>query len=300
MRSRDGFTLFEISIVLVIIGLIVGGVLVGRDLISAAGVRAQISQIEKYRLAASTFRTKYGYLPGDLPEPEASHFGFSRSAIVPYFLPNGNGLVEGWQCGLESGLAWADLGNAKMIDGSFSNTDFVGNGLGGFWGPIVDSYLPKTKVRNNIGHVYIWSGNFNSVGEMLSIGGSGEGAGSFGNYFAIAYLGGMCTTDRMGGDGVLLTVQQAHRIDQKIDDGLPQYGQVLAFSQAGWANAYGTYGGEWNTVNFGPAVQGDTGWFSPTDSFAACYDSTQGFPEKYSTTVNNGNNINCWLSFKFQ
>jgi prepilin-type N-terminal cleavage/methylation domain-containing protein len=42
-----GFTLIEISIVLVIIGLIVGGVLVGHDLIRAAGVRATISQVEK-------------------------------------------------------------------------------------------------------------------------------------------------------------------------------------------------------------------------------------------------------------
>ena len=38
-----GFTLIELSIVLVIIGLLVGGVLVGQDLIRAAGVRAQIS-----------------------------------------------------------------------------------------------------------------------------------------------------------------------------------------------------------------------------------------------------------------
>jgi prepilin-type N-terminal cleavage/methylation domain-containing protein len=43
-----GFTLIELSIVLVIIGLIVGGVLVGQDLVKAAGVRATISQIEKF------------------------------------------------------------------------------------------------------------------------------------------------------------------------------------------------------------------------------------------------------------
>lgn len=47
MKNQSGFTLIELSIVLVIIGLIVGGVLVGRDLIKAAEVRAQVSQIEK-------------------------------------------------------------------------------------------------------------------------------------------------------------------------------------------------------------------------------------------------------------
>lgn len=49
-----GFTLVELSIVLVIIGLVVDGVLVGQDLFCAAAVRATISQIEKYNTAANT------------------------------------------------------------------------------------------------------------------------------------------------------------------------------------------------------------------------------------------------------
>jgi len=61
--EHSGFTLIELSIVLVIIGLIVGGVLVGRDLISAASVRAQITQIEKYQQAVNAFRDKYGGVP---------------------------------------------------------------------------------------------------------------------------------------------------------------------------------------------------------------------------------------------
>lgn len=57
------FTLFELSIALVIIGLIVCGVLVGQGLIRAPGVRAAITQIEKYNTAVNTFVGKYGYLP---------------------------------------------------------------------------------------------------------------------------------------------------------------------------------------------------------------------------------------------
>lgn len=63
--AARGFTIFEISIVLVIIGLITGGILLGRDLIVAAQVRAQASQLEKYNAATNTFRNKYGCLPGD-------------------------------------------------------------------------------------------------------------------------------------------------------------------------------------------------------------------------------------------
>jgi prepilin-type N-terminal cleavage/methylation domain-containing protein len=91
---KKGFTLIELSIVMVIIGLIIGGVVVGRDLISAAGVRAQISQIEKYQAAVNTFRGKYGYLPGDIPNPVASQYGFySRGTNTGQ--GDGNGLIEG-------------------------------------------------------------------------------------------------------------------------------------------------------------------------------------------------------------
>ncbi|MGH9519815.1 MAG: type II secretion system protein, partial [Terriglobales bacterium] len=73
--AQRGFTLIEMAIVLVIIGLIVGSVLAGQDLIRAAEVRATISQIEKYQTAVNTFYGKYGALPGDIKDPEASMFG---------------------------------------------------------------------------------------------------------------------------------------------------------------------------------------------------------------------------------
>ena len=66
--------LSSFSIVLVIIGLIVGGVLVGQDLIQAAAVRATISQIEKFNTAAHAFQLKYSCLPGDCAT--AGNFGF--------------------------------------------------------------------------------------------------------------------------------------------------------------------------------------------------------------------------------
>src|SRR5665213_102158 len=93
--GRAGFTLVELSIVLVIIGLIVGGVLVGRDLINAAAMRSQISQIEKYNTAVNTFRGKYGGLPGDLNAASAAQFGFmARSGATG--LGNGDGIIQGY------------------------------------------------------------------------------------------------------------------------------------------------------------------------------------------------------------
>lgn len=55
---QSAFTLIELSIALVIIGLIVGGVLVGQDLIKAAELRQQAVQINNLNTAVTTFRLK--------------------------------------------------------------------------------------------------------------------------------------------------------------------------------------------------------------------------------------------------
>lgn len=64
---RHGFTLIELSIVivLVIIGLLVGAVLVGKDLIRAAELRSIASDKEIFRTAVYSFTTKYNAVPGD-------------------------------------------------------------------------------------------------------------------------------------------------------------------------------------------------------------------------------------------
>src|ERR1700730_14283222 len=64
-HSQESFTLIELSVVLVISGLIVGGVLVGKELIDQATARKVISDIEKFKTAVYTFEGKYNCLPGD-------------------------------------------------------------------------------------------------------------------------------------------------------------------------------------------------------------------------------------------
>jgi prepilin-type N-terminal cleavage/methylation domain-containing protein len=84
-NTTGGFTLVELSIVLVIIGLIVGGILVGRDLIRASEVRSSVSQLEKLDTAVNAFRLKYEALPGDISAEQAAAFGMAVRAgtLVP-------------------------------------------------------------------------------------------------------------------------------------------------------------------------------------------------------------------------
>src|SRR5436305_84684 len=95
-NRQFGFTLIELAIVLVIIGLVVGGVLVGRDLIATSQLRATMTQVEKYNTAVKTFRTKYNALPGDMKAADAANFGLFQLAESPAFSKgDGNGLIAG-------------------------------------------------------------------------------------------------------------------------------------------------------------------------------------------------------------
>jgi prepilin-type N-terminal cleavage/methylation domain-containing protein len=64
-NHRNGFTLIEVAIVLVIIGLLLGGILKGQELITGARVRNLISQQDGIKAAFFGFQDRYRALPGD-------------------------------------------------------------------------------------------------------------------------------------------------------------------------------------------------------------------------------------------
>jgi prepilin-type N-terminal cleavage/methylation domain-containing protein len=296
----SGFTLIEMSIVLVIIGLIVGGVLVGQDLIRAAYIRAQVSQIEKYNTAVNTFRGKYGALPGDLNAMTAGTYGFApRGPLAGE--GDGNGVIQGNHSGLAAGVMqsngetvmfWSDLTyangmNLGMIEGNFSLAAANNNTISTIPMTALDEYFPTAKIGSN--HVMVWSGGWAWLTNV---------AGDSTNYFTIVPTSGpLDFAEPWGGAGV--TVIQAYNIDKKTDDGLPQSGSVTAISPnfgTLWAGGAGAY----DPTTEGPVVAGDG--VSTTPSPSTCYDNgpNSGATEQYSITTNGGAGVNCTLSFRFQ
>jgi prepilin-type N-terminal cleavage/methylation domain-containing protein len=91
MRStvfRDkGFTLVELAIVITIIGLLIGGVLKGQEMIQNARITATIAQVDSFRAATHTFRDRFDNLPGDMPVARTRLPGCSDAS----FCYNGNG-----------------------------------------------------------------------------------------------------------------------------------------------------------------------------------------------------------------
>lgn len=69
--SEQGFTLVELAIVMVIIGILIGGILKGQELIANARISGTVGQLKGLGAAMNTFQDKYGVLPGLMPDATA-------------------------------------------------------------------------------------------------------------------------------------------------------------------------------------------------------------------------------------
>ena len=67
MKNQNGFTLIELSMVVAIIALLLGGILGAQSLIGSAKAKDVIAIVEDLRAATAMFKKRYGYFPGDLP-----------------------------------------------------------------------------------------------------------------------------------------------------------------------------------------------------------------------------------------
>jgi prepilin-type N-terminal cleavage/methylation domain-containing protein len=161
MSKQQGFTLVEIVIVAVIVGLLLGSVIKGQELVTNAKVKNVEANFNSLAQAIYTYQERYNALPGDDGNAK-NRFGISSTATVT---PNGKiggnykEATSGSTAG-ESGLAWQHLRAAGLIEGS--PTDFVGpmNAFGGrigigmnsVWMPWV--FIGFTNIPNHIGIIF--------------------------------------------------------------------------------------------------------------------------------------------------
>jgi prepilin-type N-terminal cleavage/methylation domain-containing protein len=240
IHSQKGFTLIEMSIVLVIIGLIVGGVLVGQELIRSATLKTVITDEQKYVTAVNTFRTKYNELPGDMVDA-TTYWGTDPNGCpqnVSYTAPqtttcngNGNGLIEDAQIPgisltmFEDFRAWQQLSDAGLVAGSFTGT----SGPSELSDTVPGLNVPSSKIANA---GFEWT---------VFASGSGIPATFWNAQYSSQYLLFGSSVNSGGGydsggnilDHGVLSPTDAQAIDLKIDDGLPFSGNVLGSGYAG-------------------------------------------------------------------
>ncbi|HSS46365.1 MAG TPA: prepilin-type N-terminal cleavage/methylation domain-containing protein [Burkholderiales bacterium] len=116
-HRQSGFTLIEIAIVLVIIGLLLGGVLKGQELITSARVRNLISQQNGIKAAFFGFQDRFRAFPGDYAQATVNISGVSTS-VCGGGNGNGNGRIEFTNS--ENILAWEHLSKAGFINGTYT------------------------------------------------------------------------------------------------------------------------------------------------------------------------------------
>ena len=221
MTSRNGFSLVELSIVLVILGLLTGGIIGGMSLIKAAELRSVAKELNQFQMAISVFQDEYRALPGDMDNAHR-YWGLLPGATEGGTCPN-TGSADALTCngdddgivefGGESRHVWKHLANANLIQGHYSGK-YEADQMPGITGP-------KSGYDNGMwgwGSSY-WISNLGQTSENPLILGKPGYPGIEGTV-----------------DSPLLSTSHAFNIDSKMDDSLPENGKVQAFDVSGAGN----------------------------------------------------------------
>ena len=114
-RRQEGFTLVEIAIVLMMIGLLLGGIIKGQELINSARVRNLADMNAGVQAAYYGFIDRYRRVPGDMTAAAAaSAIGDSTITVGG----NANGRVDAADWGEASAL-WVHLTRAGLLQGNY-------------------------------------------------------------------------------------------------------------------------------------------------------------------------------------
>ncbi len=201
----------ELSIVIVVIGLLAAATMVGRDLLVSAQLKALISEIESHKIAVDNFQTQYENLPGDMPNA-TSFWTTAQNSGVAVKNGNGDGNIGANKLDYtEPYYAWNHLTLSKFVPGTFSGVSAVRATVG--------VNIPTSKYMDRIGfglnyYNSPW-GYVNALGHYF-----------VGNFIFIGVTI-VATSVNFPGDSAF-TPSDAYYIDSKIDDGFPDSGGVMA------------------------------------------------------------------------
>jgi prepilin-type N-terminal cleavage/methylation domain-containing protein len=224
--AQAGFTLVELAIVLLIVGLLISGILKGQELIQNSRMTATIQQVKAYEAAVNTFRDSFGGLPGDLVNAATRVPGCV--AGVGCADGNGDGTIGlANQVGAaapalntERNQFWLHMALANLITGILPN--YATNTVAA-WG----TTLPAGRASGGF-----MVGQANSTASILG------SAGPLNGHYIVLQGSPAAAANA----GFALDASRAAQMDLKLDDGQPGTGDVVAFGAAGAAGCYSLAG----------------------------------------------------------
>ncbi len=207
-NKQSGFTLIELAIVLVIIGLLIGGILIAQSMISTQKIQAFCRQIGQFDASVATFRDKFKSIPGDSYSYDSS-------------IGNGDGVIrsstgEDWDG--ETANFWFQLSQTGLkneeLPGVYYSTTYAAN----FPINAATPASPKGKIGNNLG--FIAYGGLSIPALDLTYSGN-------------VYIAADCTLSTAA-DNISctngLSGPDAASVDSKLDDGNGTSGNIVAFT----------------------------------------------------------------------
>ena len=205
-RKKSAFSLVELSIVLIIIGLLIAGVTGGASLIKSSQLRAVMSEARGFATAINGFYNQFGYLPGDYSTSIAGSSAGNADGAIQYYSSTATTPIN------EGRAAWIQMRGAGVLDsGMISATGSTAASTV----PAVTSFgtnVPASKIQNagwDLDYNTTTSQNVVVLTGPIS---SGTAANTLVNGSQVS--------------SASITPTDALSIDSKIDDGNPVAGKI--------------------------------------------------------------------------
>jgi len=313
--KKSAFSLIELSIVLIIIGLLIAGITGGASLIKSSELRSVMSEAKSYQVAVNSFYTQYDSYPGDTDISVGSNstFAGNRNNQIQYAIANGG--TGAATAGFEGVDAWQDLRDIGAIDLNltFASGSTISGATASAFTPITN--IPGSKIKgggwafdyniSSLQNVVVLTGktksiipdalafnktlvnnHFNSAGtansSALKCATATPASGDTDPYCTSSgpnFPGGLVSYNTPLNNGALevISAPDAYSIDSKVDDGKANSGTVLAVNTKTNLVADNCSGSSVTSYSL-----------SPTTTATGSYD-------RYQTP--NGNKKVCALSF---